>query len=51
MNDKYMALDNIYIERFWRMLKYDYIYFWSLENTVKLANDIGWLRLQHQVQA
>ena len=42
MDGKGRALDNIYIERFWRTLKYDYIYLWSFENATTLSHGIDW---------
>lgn len=44
MDGKGRALDNIFIERFWRTIKYDYIYRWSFSDCAKLANGIdGWV--------
>lgn len=40
MDGKGRALANIFIERFWRTIKYDYIYLWSFETPTKLARGI-----------
>lgn len=41
MDGKGRALDNIYIERFWRTLKYDYIYKWSFDDGGALSRGIS----------
>ena len=40
MDGKGRALDNIFIERFWRTLKYEYIYLWNFDTPGKLAHGI-----------
>ena len=41
MDGKGRALDNIWIERFWKTLKYDYIYKWSFDDGRALARGIA----------
>ena len=44
MDGKGRALDNIFIERFWRTVKYEYIYLWSFDTPSKLTHGIkGWM--------
>jgi putative transposase len=40
MDGKGRATDNIYIERFWRTLKQDYVYIWPAENGTELFKGI-----------
>ncbi len=42
MDGKGRALDNVYIERFWRSIKYDYIYLNPGEDGCDLARGINW---------
>lgn len=42
MDGKGRALDNIYIERFWRSIKYDYIYLNPSEDGYDLLKGINW---------
>ncbi len=41
MDGKGRALDNIYIERFWKSIKYDYIYLNPCDDGFELAEGIG----------
>jgi len=41
MDGKGRALDNIYIERFWRTIKVDYIYLHPFDDGGKLYNGIN----------
>lgn len=44
MDGKGRALDNIYIERFWRTIKYRYIYLFPCEDGISLYRGIaGWM--------
>jgi len=48
MDGKGRALDNIYIERFWRTIKYQYIYLNPAQNGLALRKGIAkWLRRYH----
>ncbi len=35
------ALDNVYIERFWRTLKYEYVYLWKRDRIRELRIGLG----------
>ena len=54
MDGKGRAIDNIFIERFWRTLKYDYVYLHPAEDGLELYNGVkGYIRyynhsLHHQ---
>ena len=41
MDGKGRAIDNIFIERFWRTIKYDYVYLNPAENGVELYQGIS----------
>ena len=41
MDEKGQTLDNIYIERLWRSLKYEDIYIKSYKNMMELRNEIS----------
>jgi putative transposase len=48
MDGKGRALDNIYIERFWRTIKYQYVYLNPAKNGVELFKGItNWLERYH----
>ncbi|MFA8433385.1 MAG: integrase core domain-containing protein [Marinifilaceae bacterium] len=48
MNGKGRALDNIYIERFWRTIKYHYIYLNPANNGLELYQGIKkWINQYH----
>lgn len=48
MDGKGRALDNIYIERFWRTIKYQHIYLFSYDNALELYKGIKkWLERYH----
>ncbi len=42
MDGKRRAIDNIYIERFWRTIKRDYVYLNPCENGLELYKGINW---------
>ncbi len=42
MDGRRRAIDNIYIERFWRTIKQDYVYMYPCENGLVLYNGIKW---------
>jgi putative transposase len=42
MDGKRRAIDNIYIERFWRTVKQDYVYLHPCENGLELYHGINW---------
>ena len=42
MDGKGRALDNIYIERFWRTIKYEHIYIRPSSTTIELYRGIAW---------
>jgi len=42
MDGKGRALDNVYIERFWRTIKYDYIYLHPHNDGLELYSGINW---------
>lgn len=42
MDGKGRALDNIFIERFWRTIKYDYIFMNDLRTMPKLIKGVSW---------
>jgi putative transposase len=42
MDGKGRAIDNIYIERFWRTLKYEHIYIRPTNNTDSLLKGVDW---------
>lgn len=41
MDSKGRAIDNIFIERFWRSLKYEWLHFWDFENGHQLHHSIA----------
>ena len=41
MDSKGRCYDNIYIERFWRTLKYEEIYLKSYDNVTELKQEVG----------
>jgi putative transposase len=42
MDGRRRAIDNIYIERFWRTIKQDYVYMYPCENGLELYKGIKW---------
>ncbi|MDO9152112.1 MAG: integrase core domain-containing protein, partial [Paludibacter sp.] len=42
MDGRRRAIDNIYIERFWRTIKQDYVYMNPCENGLELYKGIKW---------
>jgi putative transposase len=42
MDGRKRCLDNIYIERFWRTVKYEDIYLWNYETVTELKNGLRW---------
>ncbi len=42
MDSKGRAIDNIYIERFWRSVKYEHIYLFSYETGTQLWKGLNW---------
>ena len=42
MDGKGRALDNVYIERFWKSIKYDYIYLNPSEDGYDLSKGVKW---------
>ncbi|WP_425358385.1 integrase core domain-containing protein [Belliella baltica] len=42
MDGKGRALDNVYIERFWKSIKYDYIYLNPSEDGYDLLKGVKW---------
>jgi putative transposase len=42
MDSKGRAIDNIYIERFWRSIKYEHIYLFSYETGKELMKGLNW---------
>lgn len=42
MDGKGRALDNIYIERFWRTIKYEYLNLWYFENVSDFKEQVKW---------
>jgi len=42
MDGKGRALDNIYIERFWRTIKYEYLNLWYFENVSEFKESVKW---------
>jgi len=42
MDSKGRVLDNVYIERFWRTIKYDYIYLHPHNDGLELYSGIMW---------
>src|SRR5699024_6832649 len=50
MDGKGRALDNIYIERFWRTIKYDYIYLNPPESGLELYQEIGRASCRERVE-
>ena len=42
MDSKGRAIDNIYIERFWRSIKYEHIYLFSYETGKELMKGLSW---------
>ena len=41
MDAKGRAIDNIYIERFWRTIKYEWLHFWTYDNGHQLRDSIN----------
>jgi putative transposase len=41
MDGKGRALDNVYIERFWRTIKHEKLYLWPTDDTVELLEQIN----------
>lgn len=50
MDGKGRALDNIYIERFWRSIKYDYVYLNPCEDGFELWKGIKWYMDYHDTK-
>jgi putative transposase len=42
MDGRNRCLDNIYIKRFWRTVKYEDIYLWNYESVSQLKNGLKW---------
>ena len=42
MDGRNRCLDNIYIERFWRTVKYEAIYLWNYESVPQLKSGLKW---------
>jgi len=40
MDGKGRALDNVYIERLWRTVKYEHVFIWSFENVLELKESL-----------
>ncbi len=51
MDGKGRAIDNIFIERFWRSLKYEYVYLNPVDNGLDLYNGINkWMEFYNMVR-
>ena len=51
MDGKGRAIDNIFIERFWRSLKYEHVYLNPVDNGLDLYNGINqWMDFYNMVR-
>jgi putative transposase len=41
MDGKGRALDNVFMERFWRTIKYEHIYLWGFDTVSELRESVG----------
>jgi putative transposase len=49
MNGRGRVQDNIFIERLWWSIKYQYLYLWAFDNGTQLRQGLGqWFQLYNQ---
>jgi putative transposase len=42
MDGKGRAIDNVFIERFWRTIKYDYVYLHPISDGLQMYSGLNW---------
>ncbi len=50
MDGKGRALDNVYIEQFWRTVKWEHIYLWNFETLSELKESLNHFMYKYNYQ-